>query len=363
MAASPLAPAGEVTIEFETVNRVVDASAQGLRAALDQYATPQFAWNQNGVIAWDTSGNRVNLPSTPQRAGVTVKTAPLVISKEVAGPGAANAPEEFPVALSCTVPSGVAEPARVTLDLGDSATVMVPKNGSATVPGLPIGTDCTASESGALGAHGETGRSIEAGPGVSPATDGLSAEVRIREQADGETHLRFGNTYTLGGIVVEKSVLSADEHPVGDDRHSAEYSFELVCEANGLDEPITKRFALRAGERHAETELPEGARCTLTETGDGGAKSSSITVSGEETAGTNREGIVVAAGGTTALVSNVFDGVPPVSPAEDPAQSPDDALSTTGADLGALVAAAVALLAAGAAGLVLAGRRRKQADV
>jgi hypothetical protein len=363
MAVSPLAPAGEVTIEFETVNRVVDASAQGLRAALDQYATPQFAWNQNGVIAWDTSGNRVNLPSTPQRAGVTVKTAPLVISKEVAGPGAANAPEEFPVALSCTVPSGVADPARVALDLGDSATVMVPKNGSATVPGLPIGTDCTASEAGALGAHGETGRSIEAGPGVSPATDGLSAEVRIREQADGETHLRFGNTYTLGGIVVEKSVLSADEHPVGDDRRSAEYSFELVCEANGLDEPITKRFALRAGERHAESELPEGARCTLTETGDGGAKSSSITVSGEETAGTNREGIVVAAGGTTALVSNVFDGVPPVSPTEDPAQRPDDALSTTGADLGALAAATVALLAAGAAGSVLAGRRRKQADV
>lgn len=360
MTAAPLAPGGDVTLEFETVNRVVDPAEQGLRPTLEQFATPQFAWNQNGVIAWDTSGNRVNLPSTPQRAGVTVKTAPLVISKEVAGDGAAHAPEEFPVELSCTVPSGVADPARIALDLGDAATVIVPKNGSATVPGLPIGADCTAAEAGELGAHGETGRSIEAQPGVSPATDGLSAELRIREQEDGETQLRLSNTYTLGGIVVEKSVLSADEHPVGAEHRSERYAFELVCEARGLNEPITKRFTLSAGERHTETGLPEGARCALTETGDGNAKATSITIAGEESAGTSRDGIVVAAGGATVLVSNVFDGVPPAPPAP-PAPGGHDPLSTTGGELWGLIAAMIALVAAGG-GLVLADRRRKRID-
>lgn len=352
MTATPLAPGGDVVIEFDTVNRVIDPAAQGLHPTLEQFATPQFAWNQNGVIAWDTSGNRVNLPATPQRAGVTVKTAPLVISKQVVGAGVENAPAEYPVELSCTVPSGVADPARVSLDLGEMSTVMVPKNGSVTVPGMPIGADCTATEAGAVGEHGETGRSIETQPGVSPASDGQSAEVRIREQEDGATQLRFTNTYTLGGIVVEKSVLSADEHPVAAEHRSERYAFELVCEARGLSDPITKRFTLSAGERHAETGLPEGARCALTETGTGGAKSTSITVAGEETAGASRDGIVVAAGGTTALVANTFDGVPPTPPA------PGGVLSTTGAELWGLAAAVVALIAAGGVGLGVARRRR-----
>ena len=99
MNAPPLQPAGKVVLEFEPVNRVVHASEGGIDATLEQFSTPQFAWNQNGVIAWDTSGNRVNLPSAPQRAGVTVKTAPLVVSKVVTGPGADNAPESFPCLL------------------------------------------------------------------------------------------------------------------------------------------------------------------------------------------------------------------------------------------------------------------------
>ena len=113
--------------------------------------------------------------------------------------------------LQCTVPSGVAVPARVNLDLGESALLSVPANGSVTVPGLPIGADCTASEAGEVGAHGESGRSIAAQPGVSPSTDGLQAEILIRERPGDETLLSLSNTYTLGGLIVEKSVLSADQ--------------------------------------------------------------------------------------------------------------------------------------------------------
>ncbi|MFC7766947.1 DUF5979 domain-containing protein [Leucobacter soli] len=84
------------------------------------------------------------------------------------GEGADNAPDEFPVELVCTVPSGAADPARVPLDMGEHATLSVPKNGSVTVDGIPVGADCTARETGEVGAHGEVGRSIETAPGWRP---------------------------------------------------------------------------------------------------------------------------------------------------------------------------------------------------
>ena len=346
MADAPLQPAGNIVVEFETVNRVVGVGSHGLKAELAQYETPQFAWNQNGVIAWDTGDRRVNLPSAPQRAGVTVKTAPLVISKLVLGPGADNAPESFPMQLECTVPSGVADPQRVPLDLGEHATVTVPKNGSVTVPGLPIGTDCTASEAGEVGAHGETGRSIETTPGVTPSTDGLSAQIKIREGNGGQTMLNMSNTYTLGGLIVEKAVLSGDEFPVANDRLRFEFGFELVCTANGMTDPITRTFTLKAGQQHEETGLPEGASCTLTETTTGGAESTTITIAGDETKGAERDGIVISADGGHALVSNVFDGVPP------------GGLQNTGAQLPAILAAALLALLLGG-GAVLIGLRRR----
>ncbi len=352
MSDEPLQPAGNVVVEFETVNRVVDIAGDGLAPTLAQFETPQFAWNQNGVIAWDTAGTRVNLPAAPQRAGVTVKTGELTVSKEVLGDGADNAPESFQVELSCTVPSGVADPERVALDLGDRATVTVPGNGEATVPGLPIGADCTAREAGGVGAFGESGRSVLEAPGVTPSTDGLSAEILIRERPDGETLLSLRNTYTLGELVVEKSAFSGNEHSLSPEQQRLTFEFELVCRANGLDEEIRRGFRLQAGEQHREVGLPAGAECALTETSTRGALSTTITVGGEESEGASRDGIVITEAGGYALVSNVFDGPPPPK-----------GLERTGADgIAGLLAATVVLLALGA-GAVLASRRRRETDI
>lgn len=346
MSTQPLQPAGNVTIEFETVNRVVETSEHGLTPAIERYETPQFAWNQNGVIAWDEANNRVNLPSAPQRAGVTVKTAPLVISKQVLGEGEAFAPDSFAVDVACTVPSGVESPERVPLDLGDYASLTVPRDGSATIPALPVGADCTVSEAGEVGSHGESGRSIEAASGVTPATDGLSAEVRIREGNGDETLVNLRNTYALSGLIIEKAVLSADQYPVADEKQQAAYGFELNCVANGTSDPIKRSFTLRAGEQHEETGLPEGASCTLTETDTGDAKSTSITVTGDEVEGASRDDIVISAEGSHVLVSNVFDGVPP------------EKLVNTGANAVAIIAATLLLLALGAAAVFAGARRR-----
>ncbi|GAA1315545.1 hypothetical protein GCM10020360_17780 [Nonlabens tegetincola] len=197
MTATPLEPGGTILLEFETVNRVVDASASALQPTLAQFTEQQFAWNQNGVVGWDESGNRVRLPAAPQRAGVTVKTGSLVVSKQTTGLAQDRAPESFTIELSCTVPSGAASgPERVALDLGDRALLTVPKNGEVTVDGVPIGADCSARETGALGNFGENTRAIDLAPGVTPSADGMSAEVKIREQHDaGPVAVSFVNGY------------------------------------------------------------------------------------------------------------------------------------------------------------------------
>lgn len=196
MTAEPLQPGGNILVEFETVNRVVDASEGALRPTLAQFTDPQFAWNQNGVVGWGTNGKRVNLPAAPQRAGVTLKTGSLVISKETTGLAQDRAPERFDIELTCSVPSGSANgPARVALDLGEQARVTVPKNGSVTIDGMPIGANCTAQEAGKLGSYGENTRAIDLAPGVFPSADGLTADLQIRERATGPVEVRFLNGY------------------------------------------------------------------------------------------------------------------------------------------------------------------------
>ncbi|MBO1901688.1 LPXTG cell wall anchor domain-containing protein [Leucobacter weissii] len=380
LSSEPLQPAGSVVVEFETVNRVLGTGAHGLEPSLAQFEDRQFAWNQNGVIGWDTLGNRVNLPAAPQRAGVTVQTGSLEISKTVLGDGAEHAPDSFAVELECTVPSGVADPERVPLDLGDRAELEVPNGGSVAVTGIPIGADCSARESGAVGAHGETGRSIASGPGVTPASDGLSATIKIREHGDGEAALlNLANTYTLGELIVEKSSISGNEHDLSDEQLERSFAFELVCTVSGSGSEVRRTFSLEAGEQHRETGLPEGAACTLTETDTGAALSTTITVSGEETEGATRDGIVVAGEGSHVLVSNVFDGPPPPEEPERPTDPEDpsdpvisdrgeidgtdgdrDGLPVTGAQVAWIAVAAMILLGAGAGVLLL--RRRRTAE-
>lgn len=382
MADRPLPPAGRVVVEFQTVNRVVQQAEQGLSPELAQFAEPQFAWNQNGVIAWDTAGNRVQLPAAPQRAGVTVKTGSLLVSKTVLGDGAEHAPDAFEIELACTVPSGVAEPERVPLDLGDSAVLTVPRDGSIELSGLPIGADCTARERGELGAYGESGRSIEAAQGVTPASDGRSAEIRIREHGDGPTELRLRNTYSLGGLTVEKAVRSTNEHSVPGARSDFRYDFELECLIVGAEQPLVRSFSLKPGEQHTESELPEGAECTLTETRDGGAASTTIAIAGGQTAGVSRDGIMIGAEGAHALVTNAFPGVPkpiePTKPNPEPPTEPEpeppvpgepstpgtpsepgSPIETTGAELPPAITVLILLLLLGGGALLLGARRRR----
>ena len=309
MTATPLKPAERVRISYRTVNVVDPGAAEALLPELASFASPQYAYNQSGIIAYAEGQATHTKPRSLQRTGVVVKTADLVISKDIRGPGAKFAPEEFEVKLSCTIPSGDENEPRIALDMGAYETVTLTAETPVTVPNLPIGANCTASEEGAFGEYGETGRSIDPAPGVTPAPDGLSAEIRIRDENGPSTALTFANTYTVAGLSVQKVTVSNNSHPVSDAQQRAEYGFELSCVANGLDEPITAAFTVQGGALRTHSNLPEGARCTVTETNTGGALATTMTVAGQSVDGTTSGEIVIPEGGVLLLVSNQFEGV------------------------------------------------------
>lgn len=356
MSATPLQPTGRIGINFRTVN--LAGTTGELAPTLETFANKQFAWNQSGMTAWDETGAQLRLPSSQHRAGVVVKTMDLEISKVIEGAGSNYAPEEFDVNLACTVPSGsTTGDDRVALDMGAFGTVKLVKteqnDGSwkfgATVPNVPIGADCSASEAGDLGAYGETARTIATTPGVTPADDGLSAEVKIREDNGAQTNLEFTNVYTVAGVAVQKMTSSNNSHPVPDSKKNADYGFELSCEVNGYDQPIVREFSVKGGALRTQSDIPEGARCSVVETNDGGALGTTVTVNGRKIDGTASEEFIVPKDGVVVFFSNQFEGVAKPLP------------NTGWSGTMPLVAmAALLLLGAAAIALEVRNRKRKQ---
>lgn len=374
MTANALLPGKWVNLKYNTVNRVVEQAERGLAPALSQFQTPQFAWNQSGVFAWDMMNRPISLVKAPQPAGVTLKTGALEVSKTIEANGVIQIPEAFEVALECTVPSGIAEPERVALDMGEQATLTLPADGtSVRVDGLPIGTDCEISEVGELGSNGEIARSFQVSDGVNPAVDGQTAEIKIREPraTDVATVVGLTNTYALGDLVIEKSVRSDNEFDLDQKTLAKSFDFELSCETNGATEPITRNFSLKSGEQFAVSDLPQGAVCELTELTDGGANSVHMTVNNATVEAKQLGGIAISDISQHVLVSNGFLGEQPddhgvesgVEGASDASGtgSPDgtgDGLEVTGGEIAGLVAAAIVLLALGAGAIALSRRRR-----
>lgn len=374
-AANPLAAGANVKVTFDTVNKVTGNTSDGLQPTLADYATPRVAWNQTGLVAWDTNNVRVPLATAPPIAGVTVKTADLVVSKDVLG-DPRYAPDTFPVAVSCTVPNG--DGTRIDLDLGTYALLDLPGNlpgtdpadrQSVTVPGVPIGANCEATEvadaaqSPVVGEFGEIGRSIEASAGVNPSSDGLVAEIQIRDQGAGSapapaTLAGFANTFGIGHLVIEKALRSTSDYDLTAKQLDQTFEFEVVCIAGGTTE--TRTVSVKGGQQVVVEELPAGAVCDVTETVDRDAKETTITVAGVATDGPARDGIELGEAGTHVLVTNGFEGP---KPSVDPDVDPDGKKDKLG-DTGGQIAWALMLLAALliASGLFSQARRRAAAN-
>lgn len=234
-------------------------------AASEVAATPQ----PHGVT---TSAASVTVPATdtPADLGLTndYRTGSLVVAKEVTGPGASFGDGPFGLEVRCTL-AGLAEPVYTgSLELGAGHLT------SAPLGPVPVGAECTVTETGTGGA----------------TTPAEPVRVVIPDDAAvaNTVTATLANDFQLGGFRVSKAVddggaTDADGQPVP---YPGRYAFNVACRFDGeaLDLPAgDAAFTLAAGEYREVGGLPRGASCTVSETGTGAAAATTIAV-GESTA-------------------------------------------------------------------------------
>ncbi|PFG44653.1 hypothetical protein ATJ88_3389 [Isoptericola jiangsuensis] len=185
----------------------------------------------------------------------------FTVEKVVEGDGAAFGTGPFEVSVACTF-----EGADVAVPGG--ATQILTPGGSVTYDGLPVGAECTVTETDDFGATDvEISTSIDGGaPGevVVPADDADPVTITVT------------NTYDVGTIEVDKetSGLGAILYPVGP------FEVTLACTFEGepIEVPGGAVRVFDVGDPAVFGGLPVGAECVVTETDDFGATSTTVTV-------------------------------------------------------------------------------------
>jgi uncharacterized repeat protein (TIGR01451 family) len=305
--AGTMAPGGSVTVRFQTVNAPATASAPDL-ASVDAPVTGEFAWNQFGAQAVLTNGT--TLRRAPVKAGVTLASGPMEVRKVVSGAAAEYAADTFTADVACVVagePVQLGADATVELDAGNGYV--------ARIDGIPLGADCTITETGEVGEFGETRRTAD------------NTQFAVLQTATGEVPTgqvaTLGNVYDFGSLAVTKSVDTLAT--VGD---FGPFAFELSCvSALGQDIELAaadRSFAIAAGETHAVTAdtIPMGAVCELTESDTDAATSVRFAGDGVEDLGDGSATVVIgsetlveatnhyAAGTLSVLKTVTGDGAP-----------------------------------------------------
>lgn len=222
------------------------------------------------TIAWNTAATGGSsptsyvLPSEGRRVGVSLATGPLEVVKRVSGDGAAFAPDEFQVQLTCT--SAIGTPVETVLPPIDLTLVA---NEVQRVDDLPWGAECELAD--VPGANGETSSS--------------STTAVVGRDTDPIGLVELENVYELAGLALEKQVTSAAEDQNGDPIAYGPFDFEVSCTylgeevvADGYPAGQPMAIELADGERIELTGLPAGAQCAVEETDDKGAASTTLTV-------------------------------------------------------------------------------------
>ncbi|WP_141015093.1 DUF5979 domain-containing protein [Nocardioides sambongensis] len=218
------------------------------------------AWNTVATGgAYNNQGDRGSITETEGRkVGVTYPTGPIELEKNVLGPGAEFAPDEFTVQLTCTVPDGDGG----TIEMTDLPEVtLVPGADPTEIEGLPWGAECTATET-------DQGQTSEV---IGDATvGGPDDEIGL---------ITVNNFFTVGALSVTKDVQSDAVDQGGDEiAYDGPYTVAVDCTFLGdavyadgydVDNPMTAE--LSPDVPFTFVGLPTGAECTVTETDDGGA--------------------------------------------------------------------------------------------
>ena len=257
------------------------------------------------VTETDAAGaQHVAVPPTPAIIGVadvvtvtvtnTFTIGSLEIEKRIDGPGAAlYGAGPFEITIDCVL-NGVP----VTVP-GGAARALTDANGyTALYDTLPVGAVCGIEETDQGGAS-----SVEI---TDDAANPIS-EVTITGAAT-PTQVIVTNTFDLGSIEVSKFVWG---DPNGDHQKRV-FTIELHCEVAGnqITIPGGASRGLTVADRVVYADLPVGADCSIVETDNGGAVSTTMTPADPTDASKAR---VVVTGGAAAsiVVDNMYEiGLP-----------------------------------------------------
>ncbi|UFU08308.1 DUF5979 domain-containing protein [Ruania halotolerans] len=249
-----LVPGQGVDVTYSSENLPAsDADASG--APVDVPVSDTYAWNQFGV-KYQVAGESRYERLAPSNVGVHLRTGSLEVLKDVTGPAAGYAAQEFLADLVCTVEG-------VELNMDEYATFTLVDGESVRVDGIPLGSECTVTEQGDVGEFGETSR--DPGSVTLDITEvtGTEGEVPAAQLA------QLGNDYQFAGLSVTKQVDT--EATTGE---LGPFDFTLTC-TTALGAPVTfgddeneLTFTLADGDTYVapENTIPVGAECLLTET-------------------------------------------------------------------------------------------------
>ncbi|MBD8079719.1 DUF5979 domain-containing protein [Cellulosimicrobium arenosum] len=248
----------------------------------------------------------------------TFDVGSIEVDKDLAGLGALYGPGPFEVELACTYEG-------VDLTIPGGAVREIDGGSSVTYAGLPVGSECTLTETDTFGASSTT-ITVDGGDPV----DGTSVDVTVPPATDGDpTTVEVGitNTFETAPLVVQKVVdgdgaafappmpeipelpttieelLDFDFSSIPFDEFPYEVSIECTTsQGTPASVPGGPSRMFGPGFPALYFGLQDGDECTLTETEDGGATSSTIdpdpvTITGEAT----------IEDPITAVVTNTYD--------------------------------------------------------
>ncbi|TYL49851.1 hypothetical protein FXB39_11185 [Nocardioides sp. BGMRC 2183] len=267
--AGALQPGQAADITYSSRNDLRDAdNPDGVTRSVP--VDDDFAWNQFGVKFLNTGADKWR-KIAPNQVAVHLRSGSVQVTKEITGPAAQYAAEEFRVDVACRVGSG--DDAQ-TLDLGDDAVVELSEANDHTVrvDGIPLseqGTSCTFTEQGQIGEFGESSRS--GSPVTVDVTEPTDPALPVADQqVPSAQAVTIGNDYQYTGLSLTKRIdTDATDVDLGP------FGFTLGCtsltgRAVTFDDAGTTELAFTVAGDETWTapvdRIPVGASCEVTET-------------------------------------------------------------------------------------------------
>lgn len=250
--AGAFTPGQSVHVTYESKNMPATAD-DGSGAPVDVPVDDSYAWNQFGIKYLEQGRSEYNRIA-PSKVGVHLVTGPIAVTKNVTGPASDYAPDTFDANVVCTIEGA-------DVNMGDQETIELTDGETTRIDGIPLGAECTITESGDTGKFGETERN----PGSVDleVTSAAGSDDDVPETQAGT----LGNTYEFADLSITKHVSTqADKGEFGP------FDFELTCTTSNdqpvlFDGEVTRKFTLEDGETFdaKDATIPAGSVCTITE--------------------------------------------------------------------------------------------------